>query len=74
MHKPNRNMTTAYRFLMASLWPTSWVGRPFSSRQDRGSDSSTLSCAVMMRPELGHRLARTSPAVDKRFICAVGCC
>ena len=74
MHKPNRNITTAYRFRMASLWPTSCVGRPFSSRQDRGSDSSTLSCAVMMRPELGHRLARTSPAVANGLYVRLSCC
>ncbi len=68
MHKPKRNMTRAYRLLMAVLWPTSCVGRPFSSRHDRGSDSSTLSWAVMMRPEFGHRLASTSPA------CILGVC
>lgn len=62
MQRPNRNMTRAYRLLMAVLWPTSWVGSPFRRIQERGRERRTLSCAVMMRPAFGHLLERTSPA------------
>ena len=69
IQRPNRNMTRAYRLRMAVLWPTSCVGRPLSSRQERGRDSSTLSWAVTMRPVLGHFLDSTSPAQATRRIC-----
>ena len=80
MQEPNRNMTRAYRLLMAVLCPTLWVGKPFSRMQDRGRERRTLSWAVMIRPAFGHRLEKTSPA-HSNLICVSmvyggrgGCC